>query len=227
MDDAVAAYVRGAEAEVPSSVCDDVAHGRCTMLDLVKLLGPSLTSEADEERVRALSLLSRVIEHVAQAPPTTPPALSRQTIRTLTEFFCAKVSDAVEVGDAAARRGNVAPHVPATAPRAAQQAAEQHALAADRMLVDCIRTLTVLSRVVPRGSRDAFSGEDARSVAAALFSLDMRKYPQPLRLLVYELVGSLVEHHLPGLRARTPARGHTPGRMRSASAACRSWRLRL
>ena len=178
MEAACDAYVRGAEVAVPSSVCEAVAEGACTMLDVVKVLGVPLTSEEDAVRARAITLLSRVTGHVAAR---APQRLSRQAVRTLSEFFSAKVSDAVIVGDSMAQRMNEAPHVPASAPRASLQAEEDRAMQADGMLVECVRALRVLSGLpAPAGAM----ASDARTIAAALFGLDLRKYPQPLRFLV-------------------------------------------
>ena len=101
MEAACDAYVRGAEVAVPSSVCEAVAEGAYTMLDVVKVLGVPLTSEEDAVRARAITLLSRVTGHVAAR---APQRLSRQAVRTLSEFFSAKVSDAVIVGDSMAQR---------------------------------------------------------------------------------------------------------------------------
>ena len=195
MEAACDAYVRGAEVAVPSSVCEAVAEGACTMLDVVKVLGVPLTSEEDAVRARAITLLSRVTGHVAAR---APQRLSRQAVRTLSEFFSAKVSDAVIVGDSMAQRMNEAPHVPASAPRASLQAEEDRAMQADGMLVECVRALRVLSGLpAPAGAM----ASDARTIAAALFGLDLRKYPQPLRFLVYDVVRTLVERHLGALRA--------------------------
>lgn len=189
------AYVSGTEAAVPSSVCEAVAQGACTMLDIVKALGVHLTSEDETVRARAITLLSRVIGHVATQ---APQRLSRQEVRTLCEFYSAKVSDAVAVGDSMAQRMNDAPHVPASAPRASLQAEEDRAMQADSMLVECVRTLRVLSGLAPPAGAMT---SDARTVAEALFGLDLRKYPQPLRFLVYDVIRTLVERHLAPLRA--------------------------
>lgn len=195
MEAAWKAYVSGTEAAVPSSVCEAVAQGTCTMLDVVKALGVHLTSEDEAVRARAVTLLSRVIEHVATQ---APQRLSRQEVRTLCEFYSAKVSDAVAVGDSMARRMNDAPHVPASAPRASLQAEEDRAMQADSMLVECVRTLRVLSGLAPPAGAMT---SDARTVAEALFGLDLHKYPQPLRFLVYDVIRALVERHLAPLRA--------------------------
>ena len=80
MEAACDAYVRGAEAAVPSTVCEAVAQGAHTMLDVVKALGVPLTSEDDAVRARAITLLSRVMGHVAAQ---APQRLSRQAVRTL------------------------------------------------------------------------------------------------------------------------------------------------
>ena len=125
MEAACDAYVRGVEAAVPSTVCEAVAQGAHTMLDVVKALGVPLTSEDDAVRARAITLLSRVMGHVAAQ---APQRLCRQAVRTLSEFFSAKVSDAVVVGDSMAQRMNEAPHVPASAPRASLQAEEDLSL---------------------------------------------------------------------------------------------------
>ena len=204
MDVALQAYVDGTYASVPPSVCEDVDKGKHSLLELIKNLGTYLTSDNEVVRARAIALLSCVIEHLAsQRADHTHVQLRRQTIRTLTEFFSSKISDAVIVGDIVSQRANDAPVVPATAPRAAIKAEEDRTLRADQMLYDCLRTLLVLSSVGfeenEARSRDAFGGEDARTAAKALFSLDLRKYPQPLRFVVGQLLDALVTRHLTAL----------------------------
>ena len=199
MDVALQAYVDGTYASVPPSVCEDVDKGKHSLLELIKNLGTYLTSDNEVVRARAIALLSCVIEHLAsQRADHTHVQLRRQTVRTLTEFFSSKISDAVIVGDIVSQRANDAPVVPATAPRAAIKAEEDRTLRADQMLYDCLRTLLVLSSVGfeenEARSRDAFGGEDARTAAKALFSLDLRKYPQPLRFVVGQLLDLSLIH---------------------------------
>ena len=81
---AIRAYVEGTYDELPPSVRDDVARGALPLLALVRELGEFLTSESDTVRARAVALLSGVVQHLAAQPA---PALTRQALRTLTQFF--------------------------------------------------------------------------------------------------------------------------------------------
>lgn len=210
---AIRAYVEGTYDELPPSVRDDVARGALPLLALVRELGEFLTSESDTVRARAVALLSGVVQHLAAQPA---PALTRQALRTLTQFFCDKLSDAVAVGDARARaRNDAAAPVPASAARAAVDAEEAAAMQAEDMLHDCLAALYALSGVGFRGdecvSREAFGGEEARTLSAALFTLELRRYPQPLRLLVCRLLDSLVARHRHALRAMRAGAGAPDG----------------
>ncbi|WFD30521.1 hypothetical protein MSPP1_001542 [Malassezia sp. CBS 17886] len=204
MEEAASAYLSGACAEVPPSVLDDLSIGRETLLGLVKRLGAQLTSEDELLRSRAVSLLSAAVVHLA-GDSAAHAQLTRTAIRTLTVFFSDKLADASALADANARRGNAGPLVPASAPRAVTDEAEKRALAESQMLVDALTALLALSAVGFTGdervSRDHFAGEDARTVAAALFaSVDLRAHPQSLRHLVCRLLDSLVARNRAGLR---------------------------
>ncbi|WFD41301.1 uncharacterized protein MJAP1_004298 [Malassezia japonica] len=204
MEAAIGAYVRGTYEEVPPSVLADVSEERVSLLELVKAIGPHLTSENDAERTMAVSLLSRVVSHLAAQGPH--PQLTKQIIRTLTAFFSEKLSDASALADAASRLGNDATLVPASAPRAATAAAEQRTLAQSQMLVDCLDALLALSGVGFAKDqvvdRNHFGGEEARVVSDALFSsLELRAHPQTLRYTAVRLLDSLVARNRAGLAA--------------------------
>lgn len=207
---AVRAYVDGTYDDLPPSVRDDVASGALPLLALVRELGESLTSESDTVRARAVALLSGVVQYVAAQPAQA--VLTRQALRTLTQFFCDKLADAVAVGDARARaRNDTAAPVPASAAREAVEAEEAAAMQAEAMLHDCLAALHALSGVGFSGdevvSREAFGGEEARTLSSALFTLELRRYPQPLRLLVCRILDSLVARHRQALRALRTADG--------------------
>lgn len=203
MEAAIAAYVQGTLADVPPSVLDDVATAQISLLDVVRLLGPHLTSESDTTRTLAVTLLSRVVTHLTDAAPAHPQ-LTRQVIRTLTAFFSEKLTDATAIASAAAREHNDGHLVPATAPIGAQQKAEQRTLALSQMLVACLEALLALSgagydRDTPLG-RDHFGGQDACVVSRALFdALELRNHPQPLRHTTIRLLDSLVARNCAAL----------------------------
>lgn len=204
------AYLDGTQASVPRAVLDDVASGALSLLDLVRQLGGPLTSEDDAQRARAVRLLSEVVQHLtAQADDHTHAQLTRQVLRTLSVFFSSKITDAVAVGDAVARAHNDATLVPASSAREAVQADEARAMRADGMLVDCLRALQALTSVgfgagAPSGA-PALGAEEARGIARAVLALELRKYPQPLRHLVCELVDALVARYRSALRAMRTA----------------------
>ncbi|WFD23306.1 hypothetical protein MEQU1_001995 [Malassezia equina] len=205
---AVRAYVDGTYDDIPPSVRDDVASGIISLLTLVKELGDFLTSESDTVRARAVALLSGVVQHLAAQPNES--VLTRQALRTLTQFFCDKLADAVAVGDARARaRNDTAAPVPASAAREAVEAEEAASMHADAMLNDCLAALHALTGVGFRGdeqvAREAFGGEEARTLSSALFTLELRRYPQPLRYLLCRILDSLVARHRQALRAMRTA----------------------
>ncbi|WFD26586.1 hypothetical protein MNAN1_001569 [Malassezia nana] len=211
--DAIRAYMDGG-VDLPSSICDDVTNGTCTLLTLVRELGEFLTSDSDTERARAVALLSGVVQHLAAQ--RTHPQLTRQALRTMTQFFCDKLADAVAIGDARARaRNDTAAPVPASAARAAMDAEEAAAMQADAMLVDTLSALHALSGVGFEGNErvasDAFGAEEARTLSAALFTLELRRYPQPLRLLVCRILDSLVARHRDALRSMRVDADAPPG----------------
>ncbi|KAI3623161.1 hypothetical protein CBS14141_003944 [Malassezia furfur] len=212
MEAAIAAYVQGTLADVPPSVLDDVATEQISLLDVVRMLGPHLTSESDATRTLAVTLLSRVVVHLTDAAPAHPQ-LTRQVIRTLTAFFSEKLTDATQIASAAAREHNDGHLVPATAPIGAQQKAEQRTLALSQMLVACLEALLALSGAgfdhdAPLG-RDHFGGQDACVVSRALFgALELRNHPQPLRHTAIRLLDSLVARNRAALLTmRRPADG--------------------
>ena len=196
--EAIGAFVEGTSPEVPTSVLDAVRTEQVSLLDIVRELGPALTSEADARRTRAVALLSGVVVHLAEAP--APRALPRQAIRTLTAFFCEKLADASAIAAEAVRAHNDGTLVPASAPLGARQAADQRTLAHSQMLVDCLDVLLALSGVGFERERavhrEHFGGSDACAVSAALFaSLELRSHPQPLRHTAVRLLDSLVARH--------------------------------
>ncbi|WFC96571.1 hypothetical protein MBRA1_003232 [Malassezia brasiliensis] len=215
MEAAIAAYVQGTLADVPPSVLDDVATEQISLLDVVRLLGPHLTSESDATRTLAVTLLSRIVTHLAEAAPAHPQ-LTRQVIRTLTAFFSEKLSDATEIASMAAREHNDGHLVPASAPIGAQQKAEQRTLALSQMLVACLEALLALSgagydRETPLG-RDHFGGQDACVVSRALFgALELRNHPQPLRHTTIRLLDSLVARNRAALLTMRRAADDTDG----------------
>lgn len=212
MEAAIAAYVQGTLADVPPSVLDDVATEQISLLDVVRMLGPHLTSESDATRTLAVTLLSRVVVHLTDTAPAHPQ-LTRQVIRTLTAFFSEKLTDATQIASAAAREHNDGHLVPATAPIGAQQKAEQRTLALSQMLVACLEALLALSGAgfdhdTPLG-RDHFGGQDACVVSRALFgALELRNHPQPLRHTAIRLLDLLVARNRAALLTmRRPADG--------------------
>lgn len=208
MDHAVREFVGGTHADVPTDVLSDILSGKIQLLALVRMLGESLTSEDDTVRSRAVTFLSVVVVHLAsQNSAHTHEQLTRQTVRTLTIFFCEKLPDAAAIADAMARASNAtAPIVPMTAAREMITEAERHAVAQSSMLADCLKAILALSAVGHEGneavSRNAFGGEEARTVAQTLFqTLELRVHAQPLRMLVCEILDSLVARNRAGLRA--------------------------
>ncbi|WFD34593.1 hypothetical protein MCUN1_001434 [Malassezia cuniculi] len=205
MDDIIRAYAE--TGDVPASLRDDVAKGHTSLLALVRALGEPLTSDDDMQRTHAVALLGGIVRHLAGlADDHTHQQLSRQAVRVLTGFFCDKLADATAVADAAARRDTSAP-VPASAPQAQLQAAEKRALESSKMLEEVVRALTALSSVGFRDteavSKDAFTGDDARTAARTLFAtVEPRNYAQPLRHALYTLVESLVSRHRKALALR-------------------------
>ncbi|WFD19690.1 hypothetical protein MCAP1_001926 [Malassezia caprae] len=201
---AVRAYVDGTYDELPPSVRDDVASGALSLLALVRELGAFLTSESDTARARAVALLSGVVQYLAAQPTQT--VLTRQALRTLTHWPTPSPS----ATRARARNDTAAP-VPASAARHAVQAEEAAAMQAEAMLHDCLAALHALSGVGFSGdepvSREAFGGEEARTLSTALFTLELRRYPQPLRLLVCRILDSLVARHRQALRALRTSEG--------------------
>lgn len=213
MDEIMRAYAES--GDVPASLRDDVAEGRTSLLALIKALGGPLTSEEDVQRTHAVALLGGIIRHLAaRSDDHTHAQLTRQTVRVLTGFFCDKLADATAVADAASRRDTAAP-VPASAPSSQLQAAEKRALESSRMLAEVVSALTALSSVGFRGtecvSRDAFSGDDARTTSKALFAaVEPRMYAQPLRHAMYVLVESLVSRHGDALALRPEGASEHP-----------------
>ncbi|KAL4400650.1 CIA complex protein [Malassezia pachydermatis] len=212
MDKALEAYVANATyADVPPSIVEDVSTGAVPLVALVRAMGAYLTSEEDAYRARAVGLLSHVVQHLcASSPSHTHAQLTRNVMRTLTEFFSEKLTDAVAVGDALARRMNDATLVPASASHDVQKSEELRAMKAEQMLYDCLQALLALSSVGYEGdhatTRDAFGGEEARTVSRALFGLSLKLYPQPLRMVVCKILDSLVARQRQALRAmRTSA----------------------
>ena len=212
-DDLIRAGV--ASGAAPPPLCADVAGGHTSLLALVKALGEPLTSADDARRTNAVALLGGVIAHLAQQRDDhTHAQLEGHTVHVLTRFFCDKLADASAVADGAARRDASAP-VPASAPVAQLQAAEQRALDASRMLTEVLRALTVLSSVGFRGhtrtAPGAFSGDDARTAARALFAaVEPRHHPQPLRHAMYVLLEALVARHADALAARADGAAEHP-----------------
>ncbi|TFL01612.1 Dos2-interacting transcription regulator of RNA-Pol-II-domain-containing protein [Pterulicium gracile] len=64
-----------------------ITAGKATLLDVVKSLGPFLTSEEEAQRVQGIDFLTSVL---SECPPT---AFNTRSTRVLTSFYCEKLTD--------------------------------------------------------------------------------------------------------------------------------------
>ncbi|GAA5979071.1 hypothetical protein JCM5350_007056 [Sporobolomyces pararoseus] len=75
------------ESTVPQEIADGLSSGEWKLIEIVKGLQDSLTSENDKVRSRGVGLLSSVVLKMDQT------LLDRQTTKVLTTFFTSKLSD--------------------------------------------------------------------------------------------------------------------------------------
>ncbi|GAA6016857.1 hypothetical protein JCM11491_001829 [Sporobolomyces phaffii] len=76
-----------AESQSPVEVAQGLASGAWKLIEVVKALQDSLTSENDKVRSRGVGLLSAVVEHMDKS------SLDRQSTKVLTTFFTTKLAD--------------------------------------------------------------------------------------------------------------------------------------
>ncbi|KAN0059920.1 hypothetical protein ACQY0O_007892 [Thecaphora frezii] len=212
---AIRAYVVGSFQEPPPSLLDDLAGGRVSLLGVVRLMGEHLTSQDEQQRTRAVQLLSDIACHFLdpESPAAAPASeiFTVQAVRTLTTFFADKISDSIVISENFIRSSKAPEVLPETAPRARRNEAEAKTLQGSAMLVACLKALTVLSachaqQPPPPPGHPApvkgFGSEQAHAVAEALFGhVKANDHPQSLRFLVYRLLDSLVAHHRSSLKS--------------------------
>jgi hypothetical protein len=127
------------------------------LVDLIKHLGTSLTSEDEVERSRAVVLLSLIVTSLISDHPSTYSTLfDKQATTTLSLFFASKIEDGNTVAGSIAQSSNAKTQiVPGSAPEYRRKKYPK----GSEMLVASIRALTSLSKL------DKFASEAAKATA--------------------------------------------------------------
>lgn len=128
------------------------------LIDLIKHLGPSLTSEDEMERSRAVVLLSLIVINLSS--DLTSSKLStlfdKQATLTLSTFFASKIEDGNTVASNIAQSNNAKTEtIPGSAPEYKRKKYPQ----GTEMLVASIRALISLAK------QEKFASEAARATA--------------------------------------------------------------
>jgi hypothetical protein len=125
------------------------------LVDLIKYLGSSLTSEDEVERSRAVVLLSLIVTTLLSDHPSTHSTLfDKQATTTLSLFFASKIEDGNTVAASIAQSSNAKTQlVPGSAPEYRRKKYPQ----GSEMLVASIRALTSLAKL------DKFASEAAKA----------------------------------------------------------------
>ncbi|KDN49952.1 hypothetical protein K437DRAFT_267377 [Tilletiaria anomala UBC 951] len=204
--------------ELPSPVVTAVERRIISLLDLIKHMRDSLTSDNPEIRSLAVQLLSLVVTTFAPVKDLLPtseassteageivngkPLFDKQAILTLVTFFSSKLEDGEIVAAEIARKLNASTSTTPASAGWSRQAAEGGAREGDKRW---------LGGLVPRGSEmlaaglvalqrliclDSCGSEAARTVAEALIEhVKPTDHPQALRFLIFKLLDLLVARH--------------------------------
>jgi DNA repair/transcription protein MET18/MMS19 len=113
------------------------------LVDLIKNLGSSFTSEDEIERSRAVVLLSLLVTALASDHPSSSSSLfDKQATTTLAHFFASKLEDGnVVAGNVAKNTNAITEIVPGSAPESRRKKYPP----GTEMLVTSVRALTALA----------------------------------------------------------------------------------
>lgn len=115
------------------------------LVDLIKHLGASLTSEDEMERSRAVVLLSLVVTNlIASGSSNITTLFDKQATTTLAHFFASKIEDGNTVANSIAQSSNAKTEI---IPGSAPEYRRKRFPLGTEMLIASIRALTALAKL--------------------------------------------------------------------------------
>jgi DNA repair/transcription protein MET18/MMS19 len=182
------------DAELSEEIVRPWQSGQRKLVEAVKMLGPHLTSDNEQIRLRAVTLLSLLVIKLAngQDAAIKQKTFDKQAITTFAAFFAQKIEDGNTVA------GNIAQSLNASTPlepESAPEARKRKYPIGSEMLVSSIKALYELSKM------DGFASEAAKLTADSLVKHSSpRVHPQAIRFLIYTLMDSLLSRHRMALK---------------------------